>query len=1050
MKVTQLHIDHFSGWQNTTLDLPAADLHVLYGPNETGKSTLLRFLRGVLYGFVERDRIVPGVRERRAPCAGHLRVTHRDQRYVIRRESPSLTGGGVRLTDDQGVDLPDSVLTDLLGGVDSETFEHVFALGLPELQELSTLSTDEIARHVYHVSLGPTGRRLIDAHAEARRRRTLLLDEDAGEGTIVSLARRIGELDEQIALCEQDARRHTALGSELRRIESELADQKQRQQGLQSQLRGHEFMERVAGPWRRTREISAELDLLPRVARIPDGGLERLDELELEIEDLTQRKRDLAAEARQLAESAAALNANSRLAEHAATISTLLDRRQEYTASQSRLSGLRDDCELAQLEVEEALTRLGEGWDEQRVESVDATPAAAVRLAREGRRYGRLLRRRKREVRRYQRVASRLQQRQGELAQHLKPFPAADAAEALETCRQHLELLETISGDQRRAHALQQTRDELAAELEARDETRSLPPYFYVVLVAFGVMGLVLFISGIVGFVRGTSGHTPWLVGLILTLLGAACGGVTWSVKRHFDPDEQRAQSLSKRLQLATDQLAGLEESIEENRRAASAALPVDENPSAEERETASALEACRSRLIDLERLVREQDAVQDRRMSLSRFRERIRETQRTVSTARRDWCRTLEELGLDESVRVDGPLEQWREAAEAARKLKHSRSLAEDLQRAEHSADEYRTAVIQLARELGDTDPHSVGIAAVLADWEQRLADWNATRRERAELRREARRRRRDAEQAAEQLSGLQRERLEHLAAAGAADRDEFEERVRAHARRLQLEDQLRHSNEELTRAAQSEPELAIVEEDLRAFEPASNRAAIAAIRDELSDLSVDVAANHENVGSLRQEIQQIESDRRPAGLRFDRAQLRHQLVEELEALCSLEVVTAALDHSRSQLELNHQPRTLLRASGFLSQLTGGAYHRVWTRIGERRLLVDDADGGTLDVEQLSAGTREQLFLAIRLALIDQLRGYDVRLPVVLDDVLVNFDEDRTAAAVRTLCDVAALGQQILVFTCHQHLVERFRSEGVSTIDLPSRSVPAVQRRVG
>ena len=69
MKITQMHIEHFAGWRDTTLDLPPEDMHVLYGPNETGKSTLLRFLRGVLYGFTECDRDFPG-------CAGsevHLR-----------------------------------------------------------------------------------------------------------------------------------------------------------------------------------------------------------------------------------------------------------------------------------------------------------------------------------------------------------------------------------------------------------------------------------------------------------------------------------------------------------------------------------------------------------------------------------------------------------------------------------------------------------------------------------------------------------------------------------------------------------------------------------------------------------------------------------------------------------------------------------------------------------------------------------------------------------------------------------------------------------------
>lgn len=1050
MKITQVHIDSFSGWRDTTIDLPDAEMHVLYGPNETGKSTLLRFVRGVLYGFAERDRFAAGAEEWRATRAGHLNVTHAGHHYVIRRESDLPDGDRVRLTDGQGGAVSNDVLADLLGGVDATTFENVFALGLPELQEIATLSADEVAGHVYHVSLGPTGRRLIDALSEARRRKALLLDDDGSQGTIAALARRIGELDEQIARCEQDTRRHAGLCDELRRLEAELRDQKQRQQGLQGQLRGHEYLERVAGPWRRARDVALELERLPRVACIPDGGLERLDELELQIDDRAQRKQDLAAEARQLAESAARLTADSRLAGHVAAVSALLAGREEFIAAESRLPGLREDAELARLEADEAISRLGDGWNEQRVESVDASPAAAIRLSRHARHYGDLLKRRKREVRRYQHVASRLQQRQADLAQQLKPFQAAEAAEALEMCRRRLALIESAAANEMRARALEQTRDDLAAELTAREERQPLPPYFFAVLLAFGVLGLVLLVAGVVGVVQGASGHTPWLAGLVLTLLGATCGGVTWSVKRHFEPREQQRADLAGRLQRVTTEIAQLQNAIAEHRRAAAAALPDGSHHDHDDGQTEQALADARDRLLTVERLVREEDVVKSRRVSLSRFRERIRETQRTVSAARRDWCRALSELRLDESVRVDAPLEQWREAAEAAAKLDHSRFSDEALRRAERDAAEFRAAVMRLARELGDADAAATDTAGLLMDWEQRLAAWQATRRQRRTLRRDARRRRRAAERTAEKLSELERRRLEHLAAAGAADRDEFEQRVRAHARRLELEEELADSNEALARAAQSEPELAIVEEDLRAFEPAANRAAIDAIRAELSDLAADLEQGRERVGRLSQELQQIESDRRAASLRHDRSQLRCQLAEELQALCAVEIASAALEHARSRLERDHQPRTLLRASDFLSRLTGGGYDRVWTRIAERRLLVDEADGGTLDVEQLSAGTREQLFLAIRLALVDQLRGHGVRLPVVLDDVLVNFDEHRTSAAVRTLCDVAALGQQVLVFTCHQHLVERFRSAGVSTIHLPPRATPAAQRRVG
>jgi hypothetical protein len=61
------------------------------------------------------------------------------------------------------------------------------------------------------------------------------------------------------------------------------------------------------------------------------------------------------------------------------------------------------------------------------------------------------------------------------------------------------------------------------------------------------------------------------------------------------------------------------------------------------------------------------------------------------------------------------------------------------------------------------------------------------------------------------------------------------------------------------------------------------------------------------------------------------------------------------------------------------------------------------------------------------------------VRLPLVLDDVLVNFDSQRAKAAAMVLRDFAATGHQLLVFTCHEHVAKLFKSLKATTCRLPS-----------
>jgi hypothetical protein len=144
-----------------------------------------------------------------------------------------------------------------------------------------------------------------------------------------------------------------------------------------------------------------------------------------------------------------------------------------------------------------------------------------------------------------------------------------------------------------------------------------------------------------------------------------------------------------------------------------------------------------------------------------------------------------------------------------------------------------------------------------------------------------------------------------------------------------------------------------------------------------------------------------------------------------------------------RTTYEQHRQPETLQEASGYLDRLTQGRYRRVWTPLGEHALRVDDAEGHSLPVEVLSRGTREQLFLSLRLALVSSYARRGAPLPLVLDDVLVNFDSERAKAAAGVLRDFAATGHQLLVLTCHEHILKLFKSLKAPVSRLPSNTEP-------
>ena len=152
-------------------------------------------------------------------------------------------------------------------------------------------------------------------------------------------------------------------------------------------------------------------------------------------------------------------------------------------------------------------------------------------------------------------------------------------------------------------------------------------------------------------------------------------------------------------------------------------------------------------------------------------------------------------------------------------------------------------------------------------------------------------------------------------------------------------------------------------------------------------------------------------------------------ELVDPDTAFGELEGVRAGeralLDETRKVYETERQPEVLRQASSFFSLMTESRYVRVVAPLDGGEIQVERADGARLSPQILSRGTAEQLYLSMRLALVREYANHVDPLPVVFDDIFVNFDPNRsrnTFNALRELCTT----HQVLLFTCHPHLVKQ------------------------
>lgn len=158
-------------------------------------------------------------------------------------------------------------------------------------------------------------------------------------------------------------------------------------------------------------------------------------------------------------------------------------------------------------------------------------------------------------------------------------------------------------------------------------------------------------------------------------------------------------------------------------------------------------------------------------------------------------------------------------------------------------------------------------------------------------------------------------------------------------------------------------------------------------------------------------------------------------QARSELEVLAEHYILKRAqmltLKWAIEQYRERHQDPLLFRAGELFSALTIGRYAalRIDNEGASPRLLGMREDGRTMvEVDQMSEGTTDQLFLALRLAALEHMVRSGVNLPFLADDLFVNFDDQRAEAGFKVLADVAR-STQVLFFTHHPHLVAIARS---------------------
>ncbi len=216
-------------------------------------------------------------------------------------------------------------------------------------------------------------------------------------------------------------------------------------------------------------------------------------------------------------------------------------------------------------------------------------------------------------------------------------------------------------------------------------------------------------------------------------------------------------------------------------------------------------------------------------------------------------------------------------------------------------------------------------------------------------------------------------------------------------------------------------------------------------AIRTELPDLQQRRSDAAGKQSRAREAFQSVGGGDAAARTAADKQKALAEMRETAERYVRTRTAAMLLEWAIDRFRREKQAPLLKRAGEMFAVMTGGSFTGLQVDFDDRdraRLTGLCPDGKPVSVSGLSSGTTDQLYLALRVASIEDYLERAEALPFVADDLFINFDDRRSAAGLRLLEQLAEK-TQVLFFTHHLHLVE----SSTSGRDCPRRARPLRSR---
>ncbi|MFC7391668.1 AAA family ATPase [Scopulibacillus cellulosilyticus] len=967
-RINQINIRQFGRFSDKKIQLPGAPFLIVYGPNETGKSTLTAFIKYMMFGFPAKAKMDAFIKNEDVNHVGGSLSFESDQFGELKLERFLNRSGAPQVYGNNGRDK----LNRLFHGLDLSTYESIFCFDLDGLKGLEKVGAKEMNQLLF--SAGMTGNaRILRLEQMLDKKLSELFKPSGRKPVINQTLTKLDQLRDRLKQWDKKLDYYYDIQENIQHNETEIKKTLEKKQELENMFHQFTLFSSIKPLIRSYRSLREEEKLLLGI-RFPEEGLERFNKWQAQIIALEGEKAEIAKRIEQTSQVISQLSIDRLWLDNERKLLNVINKASFYESLYQNIDMTKEKMLYEEKLLDNLMNKLGNNWTREAVCTADISIEAKDHLKQ-------LLHERNRALD----DKDRLEQAMNESmvkSKHIQEQIAKSQQHLLdETQRQQIE--EQLHAGQNKEMLEKEKRwlEEKASSIrQGREQKERIKKLSVIIPVS------CIFLSVLLAFLQIHNHDKSG--GLIFAVFGVMLSiGIGLVINKTGDKLYE----------------AGQEEEI--NRQLEAINQRLSAKPEGELYEPQAIL-----------------DKDEETRTSITLLTERLKDEKKFYENL----IHQLDHVTLV----LETSREQLREWAERHGFMESSASVIEEVYQYVEDAKTHLLQQEQYQKQLNDRR-EQIAIyekeKQQLADelraenddvWflEQRLAQEKEKHQKYVQLNLQLQGLTEQEEALNEKVARYRAECERLMQMADVNNEESFREKAKQHEKKKQIERQMVDLKRQME---QMVPNRTFLKQcDLWLKEGRFEGVTEEGMKQEIAKLERHLESSRKQQLKWQSERSQLEENQSYANLNHQLEAGRSFLNEKARQWAVYQTAKALLYKAKEEYREHKLPAVLTKAAKYFSQMTDFKYKDIYMS-DDKGLAVESEGGQSFYVKELSRGTAEQLYVSIRLALASVFESAE-GIPIIIDDSFVNFDNHRSRQVMNVLSEVSKR-HQIILMTCHK-----------------------------